>query len=639
MYNVQSKEKVGLKRECNSMQILYSPHFQRMLKYSILFLVPILCYSNTFTHGYVLDDGDAYLRHRFVQKGFSGVFEIWTHSYWAGAPETLEQETGLQYRPIPLTCFALEKACWGNDPVGSHILHVFLYALTGVWLFIWLCHFFPQGSPRFWWWVTLLYLLHPVHTEVVANFKSRDELLTLFFLIASFDTLGRVLDKLDKLDKQRWLFGVSMLCFGACLFSKETGVTGLLLIPLILWYRCPSFSSFQILLWTIPYLFCTAFYLGIRTLVLGSLFLNRPLDLLHNSLVGAETTLELFATRFYLLACYLKLSFFPYPLSWDYSYPQIPLQNGYSLGAWFGVLSSLVLLYFAFTGVRKKTPWGWGLAFYGITLSLTCNFFIPIAWTFGERFLFLPTLGTTIGGAWFLLWLLRINPISFHQEKRGLVLFCGIALLSASVTFERNKVWESDWTLFHSGLETSPKSARVYFSVGWVLEKQVLKVPGQEKELLKQACIFYRKALELYPEYAYAWYRLGVCCSGLRQENEAEYAYIRTLELVPRHLEALNNLGSLYARQKRYEQARDCFQKVLDLQRQHTKARFNLASLLMLQHKYSEAIAHYEKVLEEGEVTQVTYQMLSKAYYESGNFAKAQEYWNKFLSAENQKKE
>src|SRR5438132_954851 len=68
--------------------------------------------------------------------------------------------------------------------------------------------------------VTLLYLSHPVHTEVVANIKSRDEILAFFFAVVCLYLLIRHSES-----KSRLSLAASVLAFFAALLAKESIIT------------------------------------------------------------------------------------------------------------------------------------------------------------------------------------------------------------------------------------------------------------------------------------------------------------------------------------------------------------------------------------------------------------------------------
>ena len=78
--------------------------------------------------------------------------------------------------------FALEIQLFGKDAYKQqHFMNILYYALTVLLLYLLLIKIFRKYHPAFPLIVTLLYLAHPLHTEVVANIKSRDEIFAFLF--------------------------------------------------------------------------------------------------------------------------------------------------------------------------------------------------------------------------------------------------------------------------------------------------------------------------------------------------------------------------------------------------------------------------------------------------------------------------
>src|SRR4029078_8651082 len=103
---------------------------------------------------------------------------------------------GLQaYRPFTLLSFAVEKDLFGNKPAAAHFINVLIYALLLLVVYKLLTKLFPETSYQLLIMIALLYLVHPVHSEVVASVKSRDELLAGLFgflaLAAFLDPPGK----------------------------------------------------------------------------------------------------------------------------------------------------------------------------------------------------------------------------------------------------------------------------------------------------------------------------------------------------------------------------------------------------------------------------------------------------------------
>jgi tetratricopeptide (TPR) repeat protein len=144
---------------------------------TVLMLLAFLLYMPTIKYGYVWDDDLVITGNEITKKGFSSIAEIWTtKSYIEDRPT---------YRPVPQTMFAMEWGVAPNNPHFSRFINVLLYMLVVGVLYFLLLKFFPQVSPFLLFFISLLYVVHPAHVEVVANIKSRDELLSTGFAIGA----------------------------------------------------------------------------------------------------------------------------------------------------------------------------------------------------------------------------------------------------------------------------------------------------------------------------------------------------------------------------------------------------------------------------------------------------------------------
>jgi protein O-mannosyl-transferase len=104
---------------------------------------------------------------------------------------------------------------------------------------------------------------------------------------------------------------------------------------------------------------------------------------------------------------------------------------------------------------------------------------------------------------------------------------------------------------------------------------------------------YFRKALELDPTSADAWFELaqaqGADASDPAGESQAIENYLRALELEPKMADAYNNLGNIYLRRNEYQKAADCFSKAIELDPKLAEAQRNLGTLLFLSRRYPEA--------------------------------------------------
>ncbi|MGZ4058969.1 MAG: hypothetical protein ACXVPU_08080, partial [Bacteroidia bacterium] len=190
--------------------------------YMVIFVFAILLYSNTFHHGFVLDDTAVIENNKFVKEGIKGIPQIFTTFYWKGY---WNSNAGL-YRPLSLIMFAIEYQLSPENPVLHHFINILLYALVCCLLFRALTKLFDKINPLFFLFSVLFFVAHPIHTDVVANIKSRDEILSLLFFLLCCDYLYFKME-----EKKIKTILISSVFFLLSLLSKEGA---LIFLPLIL---------------------------------------------------------------------------------------------------------------------------------------------------------------------------------------------------------------------------------------------------------------------------------------------------------------------------------------------------------------------------------------------------------------------
>src|ERR1035438_1463129 len=153
--------------------------FNTLLWALIIFLVAFAIYANSIPHGYILDDSGVLKDNWVVKRGIDGIPLILKTPYRYG----ISLLTDDLYRPLSMVMFAIEWQLSPNTPAISHFVNVLFYALSCSLLLIVLRKLFRNYHPLLALFACLLWMAHPVHTEVVANIKSRDEIMSVFFLL------------------------------------------------------------------------------------------------------------------------------------------------------------------------------------------------------------------------------------------------------------------------------------------------------------------------------------------------------------------------------------------------------------------------------------------------------------------------
>jgi tetratricopeptide (TPR) repeat protein len=220
----------------------------------IIFVFAILLYANTIPNDYNMDDELVTINHRNTSRGLTAIPDILSQYYY-------EDVMGYkyEYRPVVHISFAIEHELLGESPHISHAINVLLYAITCLLLFIFLKNLFPQNLKLLAWIATLLFVFHPIHTEVVASIKNRDEILALLFALCSGIIFLKAID-----EKKYWLIFPSVLLFVIGCYSKITIIPLSLIFPIsLLLFRKIKWRNLVVI--SIPYFLIGAFLYPIST--------------------------------------------------------------------------------------------------------------------------------------------------------------------------------------------------------------------------------------------------------------------------------------------------------------------------------------------------------------------------------------
>jgi tetratricopeptide (TPR) repeat protein len=112
------------------------------------------------------------------------------------------------------------------------------------------------------------------------------------------------------------------------------------------------------------------------------------------------------------------------------------------------------------------------------------------------------------------------------------------------------------------------------------------------------AAASFRRALELWPDFAEAHGNLGNALVDLGQPGDAVYHYRRMLELRPDLAEAHNNLGNALLSLRRFEEAVTSYRRALALRPNAPGAHANLGNALHALGRPQEALIHCRRALE-----------------------------------------
>lgn len=571
-------------------------------------LLGFVLYFSTTSFNYTFDDDIYTLKNKYALRGTADMGSIWGYGTIQGF--TVAPNNSGIYRPFTLTTFAVENQFFGElKPQNSHFINVLLYALTLGFLCSLLIKLFrnldlPVYIPVL---ITVLYALHPLHVEVVASVKSRDEILAMLLPLVAFNALWSFWRD------QQWAW-LALACvaffFGIC--SKENPLTLIFVLPMTL-FLFGKQSWQQAFLKSLPIIAVSFLYLIIRFKVLDK-DNSSGVNMIANNIVWGAKGAEVLSTNLSVWLEYIRLCLFPNPLSYDYSYNQIPIATWSQLRTYVSLLVHVCLFGLGIWWTLKRNVLGYGLLFYFFTFSIFSNL-IPkfvLASTLAERFMFMPSLGWCIALVVGLYYILQKFQIP-QSQYISIGVFSFIALVFGFWTYQRTPIWESNAKLFESGLSTSPNSFRVHYNMaetervaGETLKKEgeTTKNPQKIEEgkaKLRKAAKHYEDSFKIYDKESGPWYNLGVCYLNTGDTLKAEQAYKRSLELNQLNGMAANNLGVMQFWKKDYKKAAEYFEiAVKGNNPELMNAYANLGAAYHNMQNLPKAIENYEKAMQMG---------------------------------------
>jgi tetratricopeptide (TPR) repeat protein len=201
-----------------------------------------------------------------------------------------------------------------------------------------------------------------------------------------------------------------------------------------------------------------------------------------------------------------------------------------------------------------------------------------------EHRTYLPSFGffLALTGAFFYLFKERYLAI----EVTIILMFTSV---NAVLTYERNKIWKNEYTLWSDCLKKSPNKARVHDNLG-----VALAVEGKYQEAIDH----YKNAIKINPDYEDAYYNLGNAFKDQGNIEEAEKYFRETIRINPNFADAHNNLGIILEMyHKKYDEAIYQYRQELKIQPDNPGVHYNLGIALAAKGERQEAIKHFQRAI------------------------------------------
>ena len=551
-------------------------------KYNLLFIIAILiagiiAYSNSFDCSFHFDDNNVFndIKSR-VTVGSASIGD-WLRLFPS--------------RPIGILTFALNYNIHKLDVWGYHLVNLIIHLINAflVWWLAWLTLSTPvmkdaeisRHKTMLAFLTGLLFVTHPLATQSVTYIAQRfASQATLFYLLS---VILFVQGKLWQGNKNTpwFLFGGSIVCAVLGMLTKEIVFT--LPFAIILYDYC--------FLKTVPwkleikdrgliifFIMLVIFILLFFRVYSMNIFDPVPPNQGYSYFISMK---EYFLTQFSVILTYIRLFILPVNQNLDYDYQLFTgffqLKTFLSFSLLLGILAMGVLLF------KRYRLISFGIFWFFLTMSVESSI-IPISQNvIFEHRTYLSSFGffLALTGAFFY----------FFKEKHikiAVIILLMIASINTVLTYQRNKIWKNEYTLWADCVKKSPNKARVHNGFGLVLFAE-----GKIEDAIDQ----YNEAIRITPDYTETYNNRGMAYADLGQHQRAIEDYNEAIRITPDYAKAYNNRGVAYATLGQYQRAIEDYNEAIRITQNYAEAYNNRGVAYSDLGQHQRAIEDYNEAI------------------------------------------
>ncbi len=414
-------------------------------------VVACLVFANASCNRWAVDDIPV-VRDNPAAHSIGAALDAAFSPYWPATPD--ESSAGL-YRPAAVVSYAVDWTVSGGRPWWFHVVNVLLHgvvtALVVVVAGVWLP---PVGAL-----VTgLLFAVHPVHVEAVANVVGRAEILAALGLLTAVLTARRYRRAAHRGTARLW-FLTTMAAVAFALLSKESAVVAVVFLALDhLLDEEPSHRPMAQL------------YIAVVGLTVGWFFLWRAVAGVYVTATVAANFRGLsaggrIATMLPVQLDVVRLLTWPLQLSHDYNPQLVPQRTAFGVSALLGLMTSGAVLVLGASCVRRAPAIAFGILAAAVTYAPTSNLVFGSGIALAERTLYLAVLAPALVAGWLTVWSLRL------RHRRVMILAAAaLAMVYVGRTVTRTPFWRDTRTTVIEGVIQHPESFRNRIRVGRISE-------------------------------------------------------------------------------------------------------------------------------------------------------------------------
>jgi len=608
-----------------------------MLSIILISCLGIIVYSHTFFYPFHFDDG-IYIVNNFAIKNIQNLSNIWEIC---------------PCRFITFLSIAFNYHFHQLNVFGYHLFNLTVHLGTAilVWWFVLLtfstpamkAHRITQHANLIALLAGLVFVSHPIQTQAVTYIWQRATSMASLFYVASLcfyvksrlsmvdsrfrgnDNRQRGNDKSKAVIPAKagiqfrinavelgWFYYIcSLITAIAAMFTKETAIT----LPLmILLYEVSFLKTKEKIHWPsiIPFLI-TLIVIPLTMLLTKSARFQEIHDIVEGP--GGISPMHYLLTQFRVMLTYIRLVFIPIGQNLDYDYPIF--KNIFEVPVFLSFLFLISILFGAKRLFSKYRLVSFSIFWFFLTL-LPESSFLPLKDVIYEHRLYLPLVGYSIFLVSGMYYLFGKNSI-----KMMVIVLTGIIICNSVLTYQRNKVWRDDITLWNDVIGKSPHKARPYINRGIIYSKQghldqamadlnkgiamdpncseAYSVRGfiyEKQGKLIRALIEFTKAVMVYPGNLIAYYKRAMIFKKMGDFSHAISDFTKIIEIAPDDAGGYTGRGIIFSEQGNFTSAISDFNKSIEIDPDFAEAHMNLGIVYVKQGNLTQAISEFNKALE-----------------------------------------
>jgi protein O-mannosyl-transferase len=476
-----------------------------------------------------------------------------------------------QYNPLSMLSFMLDFTIWrGLNPEGYHLTNIVVHTLNG--LLVYRLLFRLHGERLLALVTASIFLFHPVQVESVAWISERKGLLSLFFMLISWEWYCRYRDA--EKGAGRLAYSISLAAFLLSLLAKTAGVVLPLILLMFDW--CIEKRGRRIsLLDKVPFLVTAGVFSAIE------IYSGMPE---HGGAIVAYhggSPLATFYTMLTVFCRYLGLLFWPVGLNVEHLPPVYRTPEIAVIG------SAILLICVAAAGYRLfkiNRKLGFWVMFFWVGL-LPVSQIVPQILMMYEHYLYMPIIGVAA--------LVGYGVTRLRDrlgERRSVILYACLAvwlLALCVISHQRTAVWKDSLALFTDATAKSPGGFRVWETLG-----EVHRYLGNNEA----SRIAMERSLQLKPDSTDVLWALAEL-STERGELDKGYGYLQRLFAInPKYVMGWATLGNNYLARGNYSKAKEMYNKALVLQPDALQVLVLLGKMAVLEKHFDDARSYFNKI-------------------------------------------